>query len=401
MKRAKQDYDVIIVGGGPAGSSTAIHLAQHDVKVLLVEQKKFPRAKLCGEFISPECVCHFEKLGVAADMQLSQPAEITETVFYSRSGKRIVVPSRWFGGSVALGLSRSEMDNNLLSRAKMLGVNVLEETSVVELIEEQGSVRGLSLKTCNEEHTYLAPIVVDATGRSRAVIRKVADGASQKSSKPKLVAFKSHLEGSRGSEAACEIYSYPGGYGGLSGVENGVSNLCFIVRASEVIRANSDPDTVVRQNIMLNRRAAFTLKEAHTVSDWLSVSLDSFGRHRPVPASGLLAVGDAAAFIDPFTGSGMLMALESGELAAQSIVRHRNKLTEEFGVRTLCDDYAREYRLNFDSRLHVCGLLRRVAFKPRLAQLAISVCGASDRFRNRLARATRSSPNQSASPRLT
>ena len=68
---------------------------------------------------------------------------------------------------------------------------------------------------------------------------------------------------------------------------------------------------------------------------------------------------------------------------------------EEFGVRNLCDDYAREYGQKFDARLRVSGLLRRVAFKPRLAQLAISLCGASDRFRNRLARATRSSANQS------
>jgi flavin-dependent dehydrogenase len=133
----KQHYDVIVVGGGPAGSSTAIHLAQRGISVLLIEQKRFPRAKLCGEFISPECADHFEKLGVAASMQASEPAEITQTVFYSRRTKRIVVPSWWFGGSFALGLSRAEMDNNLLRRAKDLGVNVLEETSVTELIEAQ------------------------------------------------------------------------------------------------------------------------------------------------------------------------------------------------------------------------------------------------------------------------
>jgi len=104
------NYDVIVAGAGPAGTSAAIHLAQHGVRVLLVEQKNFPRPKLCGEFISPECVEHFEKLGVACEMRLSGPADITETVFYSRRGKRIIVPSRWFGGSAALGLSRAAMD---------------------------------------------------------------------------------------------------------------------------------------------------------------------------------------------------------------------------------------------------------------------------------------------------
>src|SRR5258708_39425551 len=77
-------YDVIIAGAGPAGSSAAIHLAQAGLSVLLVEQKGFPRAKVCGEFISPECQAHFQKLGVTDEMMSSDPALISETVFYSR-----------------------------------------------------------------------------------------------------------------------------------------------------------------------------------------------------------------------------------------------------------------------------------------------------------------------------
>ena len=87
------DYDVIIAGGGPAGSSAAIHLATLGARVLLAEQKKFPRAKLCGEFISPECALHFERLGVADQILSARPARLTETVFYSRRGKSVGVPS--------------------------------------------------------------------------------------------------------------------------------------------------------------------------------------------------------------------------------------------------------------------------------------------------------------------
>src|SRR6266496_2503742 len=112
------DYDVIIAGGGPAGSSAAIHLATRGARVLLAEQKKFPRAKLCGEFISPECANHFEQLGVADQIFAARPTNLTETVFYSRRGKSVSVPSAWFGASgVALGLSRAEMDQRLLRRA--------------------------------------------------------------------------------------------------------------------------------------------------------------------------------------------------------------------------------------------------------------------------------------------
>jgi hypothetical protein len=71
------------------------------------------------------------------------------------------------------------------------------------------------------------------------------------------------MKGSRATPSTCEIYSYPGGYGGLSTVENGLSNLCFIASAKEVMCAHSKPEEVVRKNLMLNERAAFTLKEAH------------------------------------------------------------------------------------------------------------------------------------------
>src|ERR1700681_639604 len=112
------DYDVIIAGGGPAGSSAAIHLAMAGVRVLLLEQKKFPRAKLCGEFISPECTPHFERLGVAEKIFAANPSRLTETVFYSRLGNSVGVPSSWFlADGVALGLSRAEMDERLLRRA--------------------------------------------------------------------------------------------------------------------------------------------------------------------------------------------------------------------------------------------------------------------------------------------
>src|SRR2546430_16636823 len=120
------NFDVIIAGGGPAGSSAAIHLALRGTRVLLAEQKKFPRAKLCGEFISPECLPHFEKLGVSEYINAERGAALGETVFYARSGNSVSVPSLWFGaGDGAVGMSRPEMDQRLLQRACDVGVTGL------------------------------------------------------------------------------------------------------------------------------------------------------------------------------------------------------------------------------------------------------------------------------------
>ena len=381
-------FDVIIAGGGPAGSSAAIHLARNGLKVLLVEQKKFPRAKLCGEFISPECVRHFETLGVTDQIKLSTPAALTETVFYSPRGHHVTIPSTWFGGPAALGLSRAVMDNVLLQRARDCGVTVLEGTTITEPILNGRDVRGVRLK--NEE--YFAPLTIDATGRAHILTRKLHAGEPK--SKAKLIAFKVHLRNTRVEPNTCEIYFYPEGYGGLSSVEQNVSNLCFIISAEQVKRHYSNPELVMREMVMKNQRAAYTLEHAQPESEWLSASWDRFGRQQPSPANGLLAIGDSAAFIDPFTGSGMLMAFESGELAADVIVRHRDKLsTNELGA-----TYAAEYAQKFDSRLRICGWLRRLAFRPRLAGLGIAICGASNRFRNRIARATRSPNRNHRSP---
>jgi menaquinone-9 beta-reductase len=384
MNEHTHSFDVIVAGAGPAGSSAAIHLAQAGLRVLLVEQKKFPRAKLCGEFISPECQRHFQTLGVAEAMNYASPAALVETVFYSSRGHHLTIPSGWFGGSAALGLSRAVMDNVLLRRAQECGVSVLEGASISEPILGGQQVFGVRVKIDGCEHEFRAPLTIDATGRARILTRKL--NGSEQRSRPKLIAFKVHLRKTRVAGNACEIYFYPEGYGGLSTVEGEVSNLCFIISAEQVKRHHSDPETVMRQTVMKNARAAYTLKDAEIESEWLSASWERFGRYRPSPAKGLLAIGDSAAFIDPFTGSGMLMAFESGELAAQVIVHHRDELNSE----ELGSEYAAAYRGNFDSRLRICGLLRRAAFKPRLAGLGIAICGASEQFRNRIVRSTRS-----------
>ena len=389
LKPHSDNYDVIVAGGGPAGASAAIHLARDGMRVLLVEQKKFPRAKLCGEFISPECWNHFEKLGVANAMKSAGPALLEETIFYSTKGHHVAVPSKWFGGRAAFGLSRAVMDEVLLRGAQNDGVSVLEGASIAEPIVESGSVGGVRVKTNNGHDEYRASITVDATGRARILSRHIDRKLDQRTvRRPSLVAFKVHLRNTRVTPGACEIYFYPGGYGGLSTVESGTSNLCFIIAAEYVKRCDSDPDRVMREFVMKNRRAAHTLESAAPCDEWLSASWERFGRQRPSPAPGLLAIGDSAAFIDPFTGSGMLMAFESGELAAQTIVRHQ---TASFAG--LADAYTASYNQTFAPRLRICGLLRRAAFSPRLAELGIAICGASERLRNRLARATRNSLN--------
>jgi flavin-dependent dehydrogenase len=203
------------------------------------------------------------------------------------------------------------------------------------------------------------------------------------------VAFKAHLEDARLAPGACEIYFYRGGYGGLSSIENGRSNLCFIAAARDVRACAADPERVMREIVCQNARAAQTLERARARSAWLAVTLESFGRHQIAPAKGLLTIGDAASFIDPFTGSGMLMALESGELAAGVIADHLDAVRDGCGLEELSKQYRAAYEKRFDSRLRICSLMRRAAFVPGLAELAIRFFRTSDRLRQFVTRSTR------------
>ncbi|HEX9919683.1 MAG TPA: FAD-dependent oxidoreductase, partial [Pyrinomonadaceae bacterium] len=176
-----KDYDVIVVGGGPAGTSASIHLATRGARVALVERERFPRAKLCGEFISPECLAHFARLGVLEEMRAAGGARVGETIFFARSGRRVGVPSAWFGAetngdgrvasSCALGLSRAEMDQRLMLRARAVGVEVWEEAQVTGLLfgGDGRRVEGVRVERGGAESELRAALTIDATGRARAL----------------------------------------------------------------------------------------------------------------------------------------------------------------------------------------------------------------------------------------
>jgi flavin-dependent dehydrogenase len=296
------------------------------------------------------------------------------------------------------------MDQRLMLRARAAGAQVLEETHVAGLLfEDEGRrVCGVRVERGGVASQLRAAITIDATGRARALSRRVeasAKGDGRNETKERagatpgrmpLVAFKAHLENAGGGEGVCEIYFYRGGYGGLSQVENGFSNLCFIVAAGDVRARASDAERVMREIVMSNTRAAETLRGTRVRSEWLAVALESFGRRELVPCDGLLTVGDAASFIDPFTGSGMLMALESAELAGACISRALPELQAGGSFAPLATDYRARYRARFASRLRVCSWLRRAAFAPGLAtEAGIAALGASERVRRVLARATR------------
>ena len=383
---------IAIVGAGPAGASLAIRLAKENFRVILVEREKFPRHKLCGEFISPECLAHFAELGVLDEMLEVGGSRITETVFYAPDGKSVSVPSQWFDGDLngALSISRAEMDWNLMEKARQVGVEVLEETQVVGVLFENDEICGVKVRTKDGNTREIsADLTIDATGRANVLAKlaeksKVAEIQNPKSKiQNRLVGFKTHLENVNLEKGVCEIYFFRGGYGGLSFVEDNRANHCFLIRACVVKECLGDVDKILEKVIFQNKRAREAMCEAKPIFDWLAVSVNGFGRKNLNPAKNLFTVGDAAAFIDPFTGSGMLMALESAEILARSI--SENALSSN----KIAEDYKFLHHQKFQKRLRVCSIMRRAAFVPNFAKIAITALNLSKPAREILARSTR------------
>ncbi len=382
---------IVVVGAGPAGASLAIRLARENFDVTLIERDKFPRSKLCGEFISPECFRHFRELDVSGAMFAGGGDRIAETIFYAPNGKSVGVPTQWFdkNESGALSLSRAAMDLVLLEKAVSSGVEVLEQTSVAGLLLEKDAVRGVKIKSASGEIKEIcAAATIDATGRANVLAKlfkrsRAAEIHNLKSkTQTRLVGFKTHLKNVKLEKGRCEIYFFRGGYGGLSFVEGNLANFCFLIEAEAVKKFNSDAGQIIENLVFQNERARETLQNSEAVHDWLAVSVEGFGRKNLNPAQNLYAVGDAGAFIDPFTGSGMLMALESAEILARII-------GESSAAEQISERYAAAHARKFQKRLFVCSILRRAAFSPAFAELFINALSVGNLPRKLLARATR------------
>lgn len=378
-------YDAIIAGAGPAGSAAAISLARAGFDVLVLERSRFPRQKLCGEFITPECSEIFGRLGVADSIESAGGASIEGMNLVTASGTVIEIPMKWMTGRAAgaLGLSRAKMDHILLCRAKELGATVIEKIHVQRSARREDShvtTEGLDLS--GDRHEFRARVVIDATGRSSAISRKRERDHPKKQGR--LYALKAHLRGVE-LNGRGELYFFESGYGGLARIESGLANLCFITTEKLIKQSGGDKERLLDLTVRTNHVARERLGSAMVIGPWLAAGPLEFGRKKRSHA-GVIAVGDASGMIDPFTGSGILVALRSGELAAFAV-------GEMLAMKRDCTFAAAQYsklaRQEFGRRYAVSSLLRRAALSPFLRGPAAKLLARHDSISRWLVQATR------------
>jgi menaquinone-9 beta-reductase len=358
--------DVLIVGAGPAGSAAAATLATAGRGVLVLEKDRFPRAKVCGEFLSGGARADLRRLGVLAGIESA--AERIERGFLHLPGGRSVPFELPVAG---LGISRSRLDGLLARRAAELGAQVRHGARVTSIDRGRGSGLQVRFVSDGSPHILEARGVIGAWGRwdalDRGMRRRFLAGGSRF-----FGWSRDFVGGDERLAGQVHLYLFPGGYCGLSRVEDGATNLAGVISERVYRRLDSGWDAVVahvRRSSAAFDEAMATLREGP--GGFLGIGPVFFTVKPPVER-GMLMVGDAAGVIDPFSGEGQAGALRSGILAAEILGRG---LDEQFSMHDVGRIYARAWRDQFSRPFGWGSIFRRLILQPAAAEVAAQVAG--------------------------
>ena len=268
--------DVTVIGAGPAGASAALTALREGAQVTLFDKSRFPRHKVCGEFLSPEVAGLLDRLGVWAACEREFPSFL-RSVFLSIGEQS----KSWKLAQPARGLSRYSMDRILLDCAVEKGA---------EFRREQVAAKDF-----------------DVIAQGRHAIAKPGD---------RLFGFKAHFSGP--ADDAMSLFFFGEAYVGVNSVEGGKTNVCGLAPERLLRSHGFDIDELLQRNRPLRERISPLRREM----EWLTTGPLVFGPASAV--SNCYTAGDAASFVDPFTGSGMLGAITTGMLAGHAASHRRN-----------------------------------------------------------------------------
>jgi len=318
-------YDLIVIGGGPAGTSAAITCARDGARVLLLERGRFPRHRVCGEFVSAESLDLLADLLAPQQEQLFSGAVRISDVRAFIDGRTIQIPV----DPPAASISRLDLDSALWESAKQCGIDARQQV-VAQAVSGSGP---FLVKTSLGEFEGRA--LINASGRWSSLNRTPMDSGV------KWLGVKGHFAEPSPSPSV-DLYFFEGGYCGVQPV-----NLRDEVAGSKRINACA----MVRGDVASTLAEVFACHPAlqersrgwTSLSEPVSTSPLLFREPRP-ERDGILMAGDAAGFVDPFVGDGISLALRSGRLAGECLIPF-------FAGNILLPEAVRNYRSAYEKRL--------------------------------------------------
>lgn len=377
--------DVIVVGAGPAGSSTSAFLARSGYDVLLLDKEKFPRDKPCGDGQGPRSVEMLKELGVYEVMKEKGCHRLYGAVVSSPNGSickadireanieritRFWTPRKMFEdiirtdieNLVGFSTPRKIFDNILKDAAIRFGAELIEEFRVTDLIIEDGKVCGVKGKYQGEIVEHRSKLVVGADGAYSIVGRRL--GMFHQRPEHIVYGVRAYYENVRGLTDLIEVYfdkDILPGYIWIFPISKDMANVGVGMLARDYNKSSRTLQEYLQTFIATNKFAIEKFQDARMVGHPLGWRLPLGGQAIKNHTTGALLVGDAASFIDPFTGEGVCAALESGKMAAEviAIALERN----DFSVASL-GEYERRWRERFEEDFKYSLRLKWLASSP-------------------------------------
>ncbi|HZQ22370.1 MAG TPA: FAD-dependent oxidoreductase [Terriglobales bacterium] len=347
MRSPRCIYDLIVTGGGPAGCSAAITAARAGCRVLLLERGRYPRQKVCGEFVSAESLGLLGSLLNGTSQLVDEVIRIDAArIFVDRSVLRSTVdPS---GASI----TRLDLDAALWESAQQSGVDARQQTTV-QVIEGDGPF----VVRCTAGE-FESRAVIDCSGRWSNLNASPEHPGAQRA---KWIGMKAHCEEPEAAQSV-DLYFFDGGYCGVQPVTRAEGKKASRINVCAMVRADvaTDMQGVFSQSQALTERSNSWQK----ITEPVTTSPLVFRAPRPVREH-VLAAGDAAGFVDPFVGDGISLALRSGTLAGQSLLPFINGIVQ---LPRAVEAYRKAYERTLAPVFRISSQLRRLLLLPKPAR---------------------------------
>tara|TARA_R110000868_G_scaffold363416_1_gene625690 strand:- start:575 stop:1696 length:1122 start_codon:yes stop_codon:yes gene_type:complete len=355
-----KEHGILIIGGGLAGLTAAIHLALEGLDVAVIEMQQYPHHKVCGEYVSKEIDPYLKRLGV--DLKTEGAKDISQFQISTQDGF-IIETDLPMGG---FGISRYALDNLLFERAKKLGVIFYFEKVVATVFKAD------FFTISTKSNSYSSKIAIGAYGK-RSVLDKNLERAFSKK-KQSWLAVKAHYKLEDFQEDIVALHNFNGGYGGLSKTETGAVNFCYLANYESFKKykdIQSFNTAVVAKNPFLKHflsNATAVFEQPMTIAQIAFDEKDNVVDH-------MLMCGDTAGLIHPLCGNGMAMAIHSAKIASELISKYVNE--SDYKRSDLELDYKKAWSKAFSTRLWFGRKLQSVLMNKRLVSMGIKSVGKS------------------------